>query len=103
MFKLSEQKLIEFSKSANAWEIVYSALQEPNLSPHHYFHAATILKNKLKIDIISIRDQPSPPQTTDHQNGQIKSTLPINQNEEQQLLAAKSGGQHDNINNDAAV
>lgn len=55
IFKMSEQTLIDFSKSPNAWEVVYSALQAPNLSDHHYFYAANILKNKLKIDFVTIK------------------------------------------------
>ena len=55
IFKLSEKTLVDFSKSPNAWEVVYSALQAPDLSEHHYFHAANILKNKLKIDFVTIR------------------------------------------------
>lgn len=57
IFKLSEKTLVDFSKSPNAWEVVYSALQAPNLTEHHYFHAANILKNKLKIDFVTIRGE----------------------------------------------
>ena len=55
IFKLSEKTLVDFSKCPAAWDIVYAALQAPGLSDHHYFHAANILKNKLKIDFVAIR------------------------------------------------
>ena len=44
VFKETERKLIEFTKSENAWECWFTILRTPDLSTHQLFFAANTLK-----------------------------------------------------------
>ena len=56
IFKLADRKLVEFSKTHNAWLVVFSVLQNPaNLSDNELFQAASILKNKIMFDFFALK------------------------------------------------
>lgn len=55
IFKRSDVLLTEFSKQQEAWQVVFEALQTPNLTDNQYFHASNIFKNKLKIDFVTLK------------------------------------------------
>jgi hypothetical protein len=56
LFKLADKLLIEFAKAPSSWEIVFAVLQmQDGISDAQYFQAANIFKNKLKIDLVTIK------------------------------------------------
>lgn len=58
LFKKSDKILSEFSKSPHSWEIVFEVLKMPSsagVTDSQYFQAANIIKNKLKIDYVTVK------------------------------------------------
>ena len=55
LFKLSDKLLTDFSKAPNSWETVFQILQTEGVTDSQYFQAANIFKNKLKIDLVTIK------------------------------------------------
>ena len=58
LFKQSDKILSEFSKSPHSWEIVFQILNMPSsegISDSQNFQAANIIKNKLKIDYVTVK------------------------------------------------
>lgn len=61
MFRLANQKLVEFSKMHQAWQVVFEVLQNSaSLDDQNIFHAASILKNKTMFDFVAFRMQIDP-------------------------------------------
>ena len=60
IFKLANQTLIEFSKTNQAWAVVFEVFDNATLlSDAEVFQAATILKNKMMFDFVALRCQNS--------------------------------------------
>ena len=61
MFRLANEKLVEFSKMHQAWQVVFEVLQNSaSLDDQNIFHAASILKNKTMFDFVAFRMQIDP-------------------------------------------
>jgi len=58
LFRLANQKLVEFSKTHQAWQVVFEILlNSAHLDDQSVFQAASILKNKTMFDYVAFRVQ----------------------------------------------
>jgi hypothetical protein len=56
MFRLANQKLIEFSKTHQAWAVIFEVFDNAaHLSDTEIFQAVVILKNKMMFDFVALR------------------------------------------------
>ena len=61
IFRLADQKLVEFSKQPQAWQVVFEVLKNSAaLDDQTVFQAASILKNKVMYDFVAFRMQQDP-------------------------------------------
>ena len=66
IFRLADQKLVEFSKQPQAWQVVFEVLLNcSQLDDQSVFQAASILKNKAMFDFVAFRMSLDPASSND--------------------------------------